>query len=79
MAFRPAERSLLLRTQGIGPTVVNRLEDAGIDSLERLAKLGVGCAVEIVGRQMCGSGWENRRRALERAVEAWKGARGDAK
>ena len=79
MAFRSAERSLLLRTQGLGPTVVNRLEAAGIDSMERLERLGVEGAVEIVSCQMFGSGWKNRRRALERAVEAWKRARIDMK
>ena len=74
MAFRPTERSLLLRMKGLGPTAVTRLEAAGIDSLERLDRLGVEFVVEIVGGQMRGSGWKNRRRALERAVEAWKSA-----
>lgn len=70
MAFRSTERSLLLGTQGLGPTIVDRLEPSGIDSMERLERLGVERAVEIVGRPMFGSGWMNRRRALERAVEA---------
>lgn len=77
MAFRSTERSLLLGTHGLGPTIVARLEAAGIDSMERLERLGVERAVEIVGRRMLGSGWMNRRRALERAVEAWKRARID--
>ena len=76
MAFRPAERTLLLQTPRLGPIAVARLEAASIDPLERLARIGVGPAIELVGRQVRGSGWHNRRRALEQVLDEWRRRRG---
>lgn len=75
MPFRPEERTLLLRTPRLGPVAVSRLEAAGIDTLERLACVGVERTLQIVGRQVRGSGWENRRRALEQVVDEWRRSR----
>lgn len=76
MAFRPDERTLLLRTPRLGPIAVARLEAVGIDTLERLARVGVGRAIELVGREVRGSGWQNRRRALEQVLDEWLRTRG---
>ena len=37
MAFNAHERAVLLAVKGVGPTVVQRLEQLGYDSLARLA------------------------------------------
>ncbi len=79
MAFRPEERTLLLRTPRLGPVAVARLEAVGIDTLERLAGIGVGRAIQLVGRDVRGSGWQNRRRALEQVLEEWRRSPGGAR
>jgi hypothetical protein len=79
VAFRPEERTLLLRTPRLGPVAVARLEAVGIDTLERLAGIGVGRAIQLVGRDVRGSGWQNRRRALEQVLEEWRRSPGGAR
>jgi hypothetical protein len=37
MAFAADERAVLLAVRGVGPTVIDRLEQIGLDSLEVLA------------------------------------------
>ena len=71
MAFQPEERLQLLRAPRLGPVAVGRLEAAGIDSLECLARIGAIRAIEIVGHGLRGSGLKNRRRALEQVVADW--------
>ncbi len=73
MAFPSAERRLLLHTSGIGPKVLQRLEEAGIDSLAAIHAAGVDGVIEQVSRQMPGDAWRNRRGALGRALRAWSG------
>lgn len=77
MAFLPDERMLLLRARRVGPLTVGRLEAAGIDSLESLARIGAARAIEIVGDGLRGSGWKNRRRALEQVLSEWRQGSGD--
>jgi hypothetical protein len=38
VGFSADERALLLAVKGVGPTVIDRLEQLGFDSLETLAK-----------------------------------------
>ncbi|MCS4307831.1 putative RecB family nuclease [Rheinheimera pacifica] len=69
MAFSEHEKQALLQVKGVGPTVIKRFEDVGIDSFEKMA---VHDAKEIVGmvasmlRTTC---WKNSPQALS-AVEA---------
>jgi hypothetical protein len=79
VAFRPEERTLLLRTPRLGPVAVARLEAVGIGTLERLAGIGVGRAIQLVGRDVRGSGWQNRRRALEQVLKEWRRSPGGAR
>lgn len=66
--FNARERRHLLSSPGLGPIVVERLEQSGIASIDTLRTLGV----DVVVASMCQPGqnmaWFNRRRALLRAV-----------
>lgn len=68
MAFAPEERARLLTMPRIGPTVIERLEKAGLDSLERLREVGVDAAVSAVCAELGSVAWANRRRALKAAL-----------
>lgn len=67
-AFPQHERRLLLATQGIGETVVHRLEAAGYASLQALRDAGSVQVTEAVLAQLGCAVWRNRRRAIERAL-----------
>lgn len=71
MSFQPEERRLLLTTPGIGPGVLQRLEQAGYDSLRSIHDHGVDRVVCAVANQISGKAWHNRRGALARALMAW--------
>lgn len=68
--FPAAERQWLLTLPRIGPTVVERLEQAGYGSLDHLRAAGPDAVVAAVCRQVGSSAWGNRRRALMRALSA---------
>lgn len=67
--FDPADRARLLAMPRIGPGVLERLEAAGILSLEALRRVGVDRTVELVCHQVGRPCWANRRRSLARALE----------
>ena len=66
--FAAPDRHVLLTTRGIGPVVVERLEQAGFRSLQQLRDAGP----EAVVAEMCAwqgsAAWGNRRRAIHRAI-----------
>ena len=68
--FPDHERRQLLVQRGIGPTVLARLEEAGIASIHALRRLGVPQVVHQVCGDQGNPAWGNRQRALVRAVEA---------
>lgn len=68
--FPAAERQWLLNLPRIGPTVVDRLEQAGYGSLDHLRAAGPDAVVEAVCRQVGSRAWGNRRRALTQALSA---------
>lgn len=72
MPFTAEERVLLLRTPRLGPVVVSRLEAAGLDTMARLAAISASQVIEIVCSGNRRHGWQNRRRALEQAVDEWQ-------
>lgn len=71
MPFPPEERQALLKLKGVGPTVVDRLEQLGIVSLAQLARAD---ALEIVTQAsaLVGSScWKNSpqaRAAIQAAI-----------
>jgi hypothetical protein len=69
--FSEIERLHLLRSPGLGPLVVRRLEDSGIASIATLRRMGA----DVVVLAMCQPGtnlaWFNRRRALQRAIDSY--------
>jgi hypothetical protein len=69
LRFNEAERRHLLASPRLGPTVVQRLEQSGIASIETLRALGVDRVVEALCQQGHNRAWMNRRRALLRAIE----------
>lgn len=69
MTFPPEERALLLRTPGLGPTSVTRLEDAGIGSMQVLRALGATHVARIICERQGSPAWMNRRRALDSVLE----------
>ena len=72
MAFQPEEREALLAVKGVGPTVVNRLEQIGFSSLRELARAD---ALEVVSRAAGRVGstcWKNSpqaRAAIQSAID----------
>lgn len=71
MAFTEEERAALLAVKGIGPTVVQRLEQIGIDSLPQLADADdeeiVTSASGLVG-STCWKNSPQARRAIQAAI-----------
>ena len=68
--FSQTERRLLLATRGIGLGVIERIECAGVHSLQQLRDLGVDSLVDLICHGVGSYAWRNRRRALLRALTA---------
>lgn len=72
MAFSDAERDALLAIKGVGPTVVKRLEEIGIDRLDVLASHEVEDITQRVASMLRTSCWKNSpqaRAAIAAAIE----------
>lgn len=77
MPFPAHERETLLSVKGMGPTVVDRLEQVGIDSLAALAATQPEDIVAQVAAMLGATCWKNSpqaRAAIVGAVEAAKRA-----
>lgn len=48
--------------------MLQRLEQVGLDSLDKLRQVGAEQAVERICALQAGTAWRNRRRALARAL-----------
>ncbi|MGE0487470.1 MAG: helix-hairpin-helix domain-containing protein [Gammaproteobacteria bacterium] len=59
MPFRPAERDALLALKGVGPTVLRRLEEIGIESLAQLADYEAGDITALVAQRLRTTCWNN--------------------
>jgi predicted RecB family nuclease len=70
MKFNDQDRRRLLLTAGVGPRVLDRMEEIGVTSIDDLRRQGVANVVERVCRRMGTSAWANRRAALLRALDA---------
>lgn len=62
----PLER--LLTMPGIGPSVIHRLREVGIDTVGHLREVGVDRAVLAVCERTGQIAWANRRRFLHSAL-----------
>jgi len=69
MAFSDSERQVLLSVKGVGPTVVKRFEEIGIDTLSDLAKYDVNDIAERVASMLRTTCWKNSTQA-KAAIEA---------
>ncbi|MFZ5638907.1 MAG: helix-hairpin-helix domain-containing protein [Pseudomonadota bacterium] len=75
MGFSAEERATLLAVKGVGPTVVDRLERIGIDSLAVLAETRPDDILGQVSAMLGATCWRNSpqaRSAIVGAVEAAK-------
>lgn len=73
MGFPADERALLLAVKGVGPTVVDRLEQIGFDSLETLAKADVVGTIKQIAAMLGATCWKNSpqaRAAIAGAIAA---------
>lgn len=59
MAFSDAERDALLSVKGVGPTVLKRFEEIGIDSFTELAARQVDEIAEMVAAMLHTTCWKN--------------------
>ena len=59
MAFSDSEKTALLAVKGVGPTVVKRLEQIGINSLDELARYDALTIAEMVAEMLHTTCWKN--------------------
>ncbi|MDR2308504.1 MAG: helix-hairpin-helix domain-containing protein [Paucimonas sp.] len=77
MAFPADERTALLAVRGVGPTVVERLEQLGYGSLRQLAKADAASIVSAAASLVGSNCWKNSpmaRSAIQAAIaraRAW--------
>jgi len=69
--FAEPERRHLLTSRGLGPLVVQRLEEAGMASIAALRHVGVDAVVLAMCRPGTNLAWRNRRRALRSALDTY--------
>ncbi|KJK14704.1 helix-hairpin-helix domain-containing protein [Pseudomonas sp. 2(2015)] len=77
MPFSPNERAALLTLKGVGPTVITRLEQMGIESLAELGNADVSDILAQASAALGSTCWKNSpqaRAAITAAVELAKGA-----
>ena len=78
MPFSLEERTALLALKGVGPTVITRLEQMGIESMDELAKAEVEDILAQASAALGSTCWKNSpqaRAAIAAAVELAKAAR----
>jgi predicted RecB family nuclease len=69
--FSDSERQVLLAVHGVGPKVVQRLEEAGISTLDNLATQQAEALSRMIAASLGASCWRNSplaRAALEGAI-----------
>jgi len=75
LGFIKKEKELLLETAYVGPTVVQRLEEIGIDNFKKLSQSSVTEITTIVAKVLGSSCWKNSpqsKRAIENAIKTAK-------
>lgn len=75
MAFSPQEREALLAVKGVGPTVIQRLEQIGFSSFQELAKADVLEVITTAAGLVGSTCWKNSpqaRSAIQAAINLAK-------
>lgn len=67
--FIERERTVLLKVSGVGPAVIQRLEEIGISSLDELREYDAREITTIVASSLGSTCWKNSPQA-KRAIEA---------
>ncbi|WP_417421803.1 helix-hairpin-helix domain-containing protein [Halomonas sp.] len=75
MAFSELEKTELLEVKGVGPMVVKRFEEIGIDSFSELANYEPKEIAELVASMLRATCWKNSPQALSAVESAIKRAR----
>lgn len=75
MAFSESERAVLLEVKGVGPTVIKRFEEIGIDSFAELANYEPQEIAERVASMLRSTCWKNSPQALSAVKSAIERAR----
>ncbi|MGY4879330.1 helix-hairpin-helix domain-containing protein [Vreelandella aquamarina] len=70
MAFSDAERKALLNVKGVGPTVIKRFEEIGIDSFSELAVCQVDEIADRVAAMLHTTCWKNSPQATSAIADA---------
>jgi predicted flap endonuclease-1-like 5' DNA nuclease len=77
MPFNATERASLLKVKGVGPTVVKRLEEMGITTLDQLSRANTTNIVSAAAAMLGASCWKNSpqaRAAIDAAIDCAKAA-----
>jgi len=77
--FPPSERRALLAVKGVGPTVIARLEQMGIESLAQLARAHADDLLARGARITGSSCWSNSPQARAAVIGAIEAARQHAR
>lgn len=78
MPFSPEDRAVLLAVKGVGPTVVQRLEQIGLEDLAGLARQDAAAVCAAASAVVGSTCWRNSpqaRSAIEAAIAAARAAR----
>ncbi|PKG52990.1 MULTISPECIES: hypothetical protein [Halomonadaceae] len=75
MAFSESEKNALLEVKGVGPTVVKRFEEIGIDSFSKLSVHNAKDIAEMVAFMLRNTCWKNSPQALSAVEDAISRAR----
>ena len=81
MPFAADDRAVLLAVKGVGPTVVQRLEQVGIEDLAALARQDAGAVCAAASALVGSTCWRNSpqaRGAIAAAIEAARAHTADA-
>jgi predicted RecB family nuclease len=70
MPFPPDERARLLAIKGVGPGVVARLEQIGIDRLETLARQDATALCADIAAMLGSTCWRNQPKARKAVADA---------
>ena len=73
MSFSPEQISELLQLAFVGKTVIQRLQEVGLDDVDTLASSDVGEVLEIIAAHLHSSCWKNSPQAKQSIhnVIAW--------
>ena len=78
VAFPAGERTALLAVKGIGPTVVQRLEQMGFASLRQLARADAGeivATAAVLAGSICWKNSPQARSAIQAAIDLARSSR----